>query len=124
MSNPPRIAIVDDDAHLRDALHNLVRSAGFAAEGFETADSFIHRESAEPVDAIVTDCQMPGIDGIRLIELLRSIGDATPVIAMSGRRDVGLRNAAISAGAGHFLEKPFDPDLLIELIEGLVGRVR
>ena len=111
------IAIVDDDDYLRDALDNLVRSAGYAVIQFASAEEFLRRECGLQVDLLLTDYFLGGIDGIELIRILRSSGDHTPVLVMSAHDGAVLRARAMAAGGSGFLEKPFIADDLLELIE-------
>jgi len=117
LSRLPCVAIIDDDGFLCDALANLVRSAGFGAVTFDSGDAFLARTCTPSFDVILTDYQMPGIDGLELIEELRSRGDETPVIVMTAQQNLTARDRALRVGASDFLLKPFDADVLIEMIE-------
>lgn len=118
------VAIVDDDVYLRDALENLVRSSGHAVLKFTAAEDLLERPCGAPIDVIVTDFHMPGMDGIALIRALRAIGDQTPVIVMTAHEQPGLRERAMAAGAADFLPKPFDADVLLGTIEKALARKR
>jgi FixJ family two-component response regulator len=117
--NPTRIAIVDDDPSVRRALGYLLRSRGFEAEAFDSAESFLEDSalpSARPFDCALIDVQMPGMTGLELQERLREIQPSLPVILFSAQDDPGVREQALSAGAVAFLRKPVTEEALLECI--------
>lgn len=121
----PLISIVDDDASLRDALVGLVRSLGYRAGGYATAEAFFDAADAAASDAIVTDIQMPGLSGIELKEQLVARGCGAPVIMITARTEPGLRERALASGAFCVLKKPFVAETLIECLErALAGSLR
>lgn len=124
MSIQQTVAIVDDDVFLRDALENLLRSSGYAVLKFAAGEDLLSRECSVPIDVIVTDYQMPGMDGIELIRVLRAAGDQTPVIVITAHEQPGLRERALAAGAVEFMPKPFDADVLLGTIERALARKR
>src|SRR5260221_1788144 len=102
----PRILIVDDDP---GTLASLARA--FALEGYEaipvpSAARAVERLQAGPVDAILSDVVMPGMDGIELLGRLREVAPGVPVILMSGQATVDLAVKATKLGALDFVEKP------------------
>jgi FixJ family two-component response regulator len=118
----PRITIIDDDDSLRVALVGLVRSLGYEAREFASAEDFLAAPSQ--CDCIVTDIQMPGLSGIDLKNELSRKGDATPVIMITARGDAGLEQRARASGASCFLRKPFEASDLISCIEAALGKTR
>ena len=116
------IAIVDDDADVRGSAESLMRSAGIEACSFASAEAFLASPQCPRVDCVVTDLHMPGIDGIGLQLELRRRGLAVPVIMVTGFPEPTARQRAIEAGALALLAKPFDPDILLDLVEGVLGR--
>jgi len=107
MNSLMRVLLVEDDVPLRQALVVFFRSAGIdvialPSDGQEALDMLgtIHP------DLIITDCQMPRMDGISLVRHLRARGDQTPVIMMSGQHDPRVREMALKAGVAHYLDKP------------------
>ncbi|SUS03375.1 DNA-binding response regulator, LuxR family [uncultured Defluviicoccus sp.] len=118
----PLISIIDDDDSLRAALVGLVRSLGYKASEFASAEEFL---AAAPASAcIVTDIQMPGISGIDLKNELVRKGDATPVIMITARAEPGLEQRARASGASCFLRKPFEASDLVSCIESALARTR
>lgn len=109
------ISVIDDDESLRDALVGLLRSHGYEADGYPTAEAFLG--AAQATNCIVTDIQMPGISGIELKEELSRRGDRTPVIMITARPDPNLEMRARASGAACFLRKPFDAGDLVDCIK-------
>jgi two-component system response regulator FixJ len=116
---PPRgkVYVVDDDEAMRDSLQFLLGSADFGVTLFETASSFLDALPALDYGCVVSDVRMPGIDGIELLQHLKASNVKFPVIIMTGHGDVPLAVEAMKLGAVDFLEKPFDDDLLIAMVE-------
>lgn len=116
MPLPHLIAVIDDDTSLCHALTGLLRSAGYAADGFATADQFLATAGALRVECIITDIQMPGMSGIDLKHHLVAQGCNVPVIMITGRADALLLARAEQSGALCILRKPFDADRLMACI--------
>lgn len=117
MTDPPRIALIDDDADVRDALDIYLRAAGFTVVGFARADRFLEALAAGlGVDCIVSDVRMPGLDGLALQARLAAARDPTPLILITGHGDIQMAVGAVKAGAYDFIEKPFDERRLAESI--------
>ena len=114
------IAIVDDDADVRGSVESLMRSAGIEACSFASAETFLASPQCPQVDCVITDLHMPGIDGIGLQLELRRRGLAVPVIMVTGFPEPTARQRAIETGALAFLAKPVDPDILLDLVEGVL----
>ncbi|RDJ22248.1 response regulator [Bosea caraganae] len=111
------VAIVDDDASVRVATQNLVRSLGLAARSFASAEDFLASVRASPIDCVITDVQMDGLGGVELATALRSRGYDIPVIFITAFPDERVRARAMGAGGIGFLAKPFDSQQLIGFIE-------
>jgi FixJ family two-component response regulator len=107
------VYIVDDDAGLREALLNLMRSAGLQAVAFESVPAFLQQARADCVSCLVLDVRLRGGSGLDFhAELLRQ-GETLPVIFMTGHGDIPMSVRAMKAGAVDFLAKPFrEQDLL------------
>jgi FixJ family two-component response regulator len=110
------IAIVDDDEFVREATKGLVRSLGYEAATFSTAEDFLQSNQAHTTSCLITDVQMPGRSGIDLQSHLISQGNHTPVIFITAYPEERTRERALKAGAIGFLSKPFEEDLLIECL--------
>jgi len=117
----PLISIIDDDESMRRAVVALVRSGGYEARGFESAEEFLACGTVENFACIITDIQMPGMSGIELKKHLAASQNAVPVIMITARQGAGLQESAIASGAACFLRKPFEADALIRSVEGALG---
>lgn len=115
------VAIVDDDPSVRIAIRNLVRSLGFAARGFASAEELLAALPETSIDCIVSDVQMEGLGGIGLVMALRRHGPAIPVIFITAFPDERVRARALAAGGAAFLGKPFESRTLIGLIERVLS---
>ena len=111
------IAIVDDEEPVRDATKRLVRSMGYHASTFASADEFLKSEQIQDTSCLITDVQMPGLSGIDLQNRLVARGHGIPIIFMTAYPDDKVRARAIKAGAVCFLNKPFIEDHFIGCIE-------
>ena len=119
MSQSGKVYVIDDDPAMRDSLDFLLGSAGFNVRLFDSAQAFLNELSGLETGCVVTDIRMPGMDGM---ELLRQLNPASgvrklPVIVMTGHGDVPLAVEAMKLGALDFLEKPFEDDRLVGMIE-------
>jgi len=111
------IAIVDDDEAVRNATKTLVRSLGYHASTFASADEFLKSERVHDTSCLIADVQMPGLSGIDLQNRLVARGHGIPIIFMTAYPDDKLRARAMKAGAVGFLNKPFSEDHFIGCIE-------
>ena len=108
MTEIPLISIVDDDEKVCGAIESLVRSLGFAARTFSSAESFLHSSSVAETRCLILDVQMPNMSGVELQDHLCSLGFDIPIIFMTGYPDEAVRARALGAGAVGFLRKPFE----------------
>lgn len=111
------IAVVDDDASVRIATQNLVRSMGWAVQTFASAEDFLAGAPMAGIDCLITDVQMEGLGGVELAATLLSRGFAIPVIFITAFPDERVRARAMAAGGVDFFAKPFDGQQLINCIE-------
>ena len=109
--------IVDDDEPLCSSLVDLMRSAGYHAEPFTSAETFLISAIRFSSDCIVADVHMPGMGGLDLIQELREQGITTPVILITALPDRHLDEEAVSRGALCLLRKPFETSFLLDWIE-------
>ena len=113
----PVISIVDDDKSVRAALEGLMRSLGHNVSTFGSAEEFLESEKLHDTSCLITDLQMPGLNGIDLQSRLNAQGHRIPVIFITGRPEDNVRARAMNAGAVGFLAKPVRTRYLIECIE-------
>jgi FixJ family two-component response regulator len=111
------IAIVDDDEGVREATKSLVRSLGYNASTFGSAEEFLKSEQVHDTSCLITDLHMPGLSGIDLQDHLVARGRRIPIIIITAYPNENLRARAMKAGALCFLSKPYPDDHLIGCIE-------
>ena len=124
MPDQYRIGVIEDDESLRVAILGLLRMLGHLASGHASSEAFLASGEAGAADCLVCDICLPGISGIELKRRLDASGARTPVIMITGRSDLALRDAAIAAGAVAVLAKPFDAERLIECLAGVLAAGR
>lgn len=117
MKNKPRIAVVDDDQSVREALENLVSSIGFEVRLFASGEDFLDSDAPANTDCAVLDLRLPGISGLELQRRLAANGQSTPVIIITAQGDDNSQAEAIAAGAIAFLDKPFKEEVLLAAID-------
>lgn len=114
------VAVVDDDALVRDAAANLIRSLGYRTAIYASADAYL-AAGTDDIACVVTDFQMPGRSGLELRQCLRERGSAVPVILMTAYPTEDLRARAAGLDLIALLDKPVDPDLLLGALERATG---
>jgi FixJ family two-component response regulator len=113
----PVIAIIDDDVSVRMATCRLVRSLGYNAHAFASADDFLKSQHVSDVWCVIADVQMPGMTGIELQGVLGAQGRALPIIFITAFFEEAVKARALEAGAIAFLSKPFDGKVLVDCID-------
>ena len=108
-----KIAIIDDDGAVREAMKLFMRSLGYHTSTFGSADKFLNSEQISDTSCLITDVQMPGLNGCDLQDRLIARGHRIPIIFITGHPDENVRARAIKAGAVAFLTKPVNPDHLL-----------
>ena len=116
MMPKPLIAVVDDDETLCSSLVDLLRSVGYLAEPFASAEKFLASHHLFNLDCIIADVHMPGMGGLDLLRRLRDQNITSPVILVTALTDEQLDDEAIAAGAFFFLRKPFEADSLLDCV--------
>lgn len=122
MAHRGKVYVIDDDDAMRDSLEFLLGAAEFQVSPFESALNFLDALPTIEFGCVVSDVRMPGIDGIELLKRLKAGGNLLPVVIMTGHGDVPLAVEAMKLGAMDFLEKPFEDDRLIGMIETALSR--
>jgi len=121
LAKAPMISIVDDDKAIREATRGLVRSLGYSAATFASAEDYLHSDRVEDTLCLIADVQMPGMNGMELQERLIADGRGTKVIFMTGFSEEGVRARVLKSGAIGFLKKPFDDACLIKCLDRALG---
>jgi FixJ family two-component response regulator len=101
------VSIIDDDASVRAGMEALVNSIGFTACVFDSAEEFLRSSRIEDTSCLVTDVQMPGMNGLDLQGQLVAQGRRIPIIFITAFPEQNGRQRALAAGALAYLEKPF-----------------
>jgi two-component system response regulator FixJ len=122
MSRPIRVALIDDDAAVLDALGLYLKRHDVVVTSFPTAEAFLTRGEVRSVDCVVADVRMPGLSGIDLVREMQARGDGPPIILITAHGDIDMAVAAIKLGAFDFIEKPFDESRLLESVRTVVGQ--
>lgn len=116
-----KVVVVDDDGAVRESLTLLLEGMGYGVRAFSTAGQVMSAWPVEGAGCMVLDVRLPDGNGIDVLRRLRDRGARLPVIVMTGHADVPLAVAAMKAGAIDFIEKPFDPDAIIECVEAALA---
>ena len=115
------IWLLDDDVSMLKALGRLMNSAGFVAEKFSDPLTFLARLEHAPCRVAILDVWMPQMNGLEVQACLRRDSPETRIIFISGRDDPPVRRTALDAGAVAFLAKPFEDDVMVQLVRKAVA---
>lgn len=121
MADRNLIAIVDDDASVRAALHGLMRSLGFPNETFASAEDFLASRQLGRTACVIADVNMPGMSGPELHRQLTASAAVIPVILITAYPDERVREQVLRAGAIGYLSKPFDDHDLIACLQAALA---
>jgi DNA-binding NtrC family response regulator len=116
------IYLVDDDVSVRESVGSLIRSAGFRAKTFGSAQECLAGLQAEVPSCLVLDVQLPGLSGLDLQQQLAKADVQLPIIFLTGHGDIPMTVRAIKAGALEFLTKPCDGEDLLNAIRQGIAR--
>jgi FixJ family two-component response regulator len=120
----PTVFVIDDDASVRKSLSRLLRSAGYGAETFPSAEEFLRREHFDGVGCILLDVKMPGLSGMDLQEVLNKADYHMPIVFITGHGNIPLSVRAMKKGAIDFLTKPFDDEDLLQALRAAIEKDR
>jgi two-component system response regulator FixJ len=112
-----RIYIVDDDPAMRDSMEMLLCAHNYDARVFRDANEFLQAAQFLPFGALVVDLQMPGMDGLEMLDRLKARKIKFPVVVITGFGNIGVAVKAMRAGAIDFVEKPFSDQLIFASID-------
>ena len=117
------VHVIDDEADVCEALKVLLHTAGFEARTYGSAEEFLAEVKLNRAMCLLVDVRLPGMSGLDLVRQLQQ-GPVRPVVVMiTGHGDVPLAVKAMRAGALHFMEKPFEPEELLETLDEALQRV-
>jgi FixJ family two-component response regulator len=111
------VAVIDDDDQFRAALLESLRSLGYDARGFASAEEFVAANGEDSCGCVITDIHMPGMSGFDLKRLLAARQSEVPVIMITAHNEPGLEAKVIASGAFCMLRKPFESSALIGCLE-------
>lgn len=117
MSEKSKVAIIDDEADMRESVSQWLELSGFETVTFEAAEPALKVIGPDFPGVVISDIRMPGMDGMALLRRLQSVDPGLPVILMTGHGDVPMAVEAMRIGCYDFMEKPFDPDRLADLCQ-------
>ena len=115
------ISIVDDDESVREATKGLVRSLGYVAATFASSEEFLNSDRVNDTSCLISDVQMPGLNGLELQSRLIAMGRRIPIIFVTAFPHEQARLRALKAGAVGFLSKPFSDDNLIHCLDRAIA---
>lgn len=101
-------AVVDDDQGVLESLENLLESAGHTVRAFPSAAALLESGSLADIDCLITDIDLPKIDGFELLRLANATRPELPVILITGHAEMAKRAAPIGSGRYRLFKKPFD----------------
>jgi two-component system response regulator FixJ len=117
---PATVHVLDDDEAVRRGISLLLYSASIPAATYDSGIAFLDalpNLAETDIGCVLTDVRMPEMDGLALLERLKAGGFSRPVVVMTAHGDVATAVRAMKAGAVDFIEKPFDDEVLLDVIE-------
>lgn len=118
----PLVVIVDDDASVREALSDLIQSAGFQSVSFASPHDLLETRVLDNPGCLILDVRMPGASGLDLQHYLIRNGSPKPIIFLTGHGDIPMTVQAMKAGAVDFLTKPFRDQTLLDAVAVAIER--
>ncbi|MDM0069671.1 response regulator [Variovorax sp. J31P207] len=112
----PAVFVVDDDPSVRTSMERLIRSVGWKAETFASAEAFLERLPLDGSCCLLLDVHMPGTTGTELLDMVCAQDWNLPVVFLTGQGDVPTCAASMKKGAVDFLLKPVDEELLLDAL--------
>ncbi|GHE78798.1 DNA-binding response regulator [Amycolatopsis deserti] len=117
MTGEAVVHIVDDDEGLRQSLAFLLESVGIQALTYPDAPAFLAEFDPDEPAVVIVDVRMPGMSGFQLQEELTARGYPAPVVFCSAHGDIPMSVRALTRGAVDFLEKPYEPQRILEVVQ-------
>ncbi|GGY22032.1 response regulator [Paludibacterium paludis] len=120
---PKKILTVDDSNSIRQMVSFTLKSAGYEVAEAPDGNAGLQKAQSDRFDLILTDQNMPGMDGLTLIRHLRKLPSygATPILMLTTESSDEMKSLGRAAGATGWLVKPFDPQKLLDVVKRLVG---
>lgn len=118
------VYVVDDDEAVRDSLQWLLEGSGYRVRGFESAETFLARYDPREVACLIVDVRMPGMTGLELQDSLAERHSPLPVVFITGHGDVPMAVNTMKKGAMDFIQKPFQEEALLSLVDRMFAQAR
>jgi FixJ family two-component response regulator len=122
MSKNALVSIVDDDESVRESIESLIRSVGFSAQTFSSAEEFLQNGPIEKTACLILDVRMPGMSGLELQRHLTAADYQIPIVFITAHGDEETRARALKDGAVDFLSKPFSEEALLKAVQTALKR--
>ena len=116
MTEALTVLIVEDDPHVLLGCQQALQLEDIASEGVGSAEEALARVNGDFAGIVVSDIRLPGIDGLQLLAELKRRDPSLPVVLITGHGDIGMAVGAMRDGAYDFIEKPFSPERLVEVV--------
>jgi FixJ family two-component response regulator len=120
LAGAPLVSVVDDDPWARSGLEELIASCGYEVRSFGSAEEFIGSGCMAQTRCLITDLNMPKMDGLELQAFLRRAGHKTPIIIVTAYPTEEHRVRALRDCASSFLSKPLDESVLIDCVTNAI----
>ena len=117
-----RVLIVEDEVRLASTLQDLLELNGYTADVSHDGESGLDNALSGIYDVVLLDVMLPKLDGFTVLRRLRAAGNATPVLMLTARSELGDRVEGLDCGADYYLTKPFEPKELLACIRALTRR--
>ncbi|MDR3517236.1 MAG: sigma-54 dependent transcriptional regulator [Azospirillaceae bacterium] len=124
MPEEMKVLIVEDDPNVLFGCEQALQLEGILTKGVDTAEKARRLVSVNFPGIVVSDICLPGVDGMVLLGQLRAMDPDLPVVLITGHGDISLAVQAMKSGAHDFIEKPFDPDYLVEVVRRALDKRR
>jgi two-component system response regulator FixJ len=117
----PLVHVIDDDDAVRESLAFLLETDGLPVRTYDSAEAFLAAIGGErKAGCLIADVRMPGMTGLDLVRRLRELSVDLPVVVITGHADVPMAVEAMKAGVVDFIEKPFEDDVLLGVVRGML----
>jgi DNA-binding response OmpR family regulator len=117
-----RVLVVEDSSKIRQYVAKALKRSGYAVDATANGDEGLELAQLNPYDALVLDIMLPGLDGLSILEQLRSEGRDTPILLLTAKDTVDDRVRGLRTGADDYLVKPFALEELLARVEVLCRR--
>ncbi|MEY2860578.1 MAG: hypothetical protein RLZ68_306 [Pseudomonadota bacterium] len=118
------VYVVDDDEAVRDSLQWLLEGKGYRVRCFDSAESFLSRYDTREVACLIVDIRMGGMTGLELQNRLIDARSPLPIVFITGHGDVPMAVDTMKKGAMDFIQKPFNEELLVGLVERMLEHAK